>query len=224
MKTTFNDKAFLKTMENVVQYSIGFLEGAKSGKNRMLESLGELSIEQIKQYIDSSARVNPQALHHIYEWDRVGSPGARLFDITYTVSSLGLSIKSTFSQSRSVKSGSKVPFYDKARIMEEGIPVTIRPTTAKVLSFVDNGEKVFTPNQVTVSEPGGPEVQGAYQRAFDSFMNNYFSQSFLDKTGILGYLSNPVAYKKNFPAGSRAGKSKGRSVGYAWVANVGVNK
>jgi hypothetical protein len=224
MKTTLDDRAFLKTMENIVQYSIGFLEGAKSGKTRMLESLGDLSIEQIKQYIDSSARVNPEALHHIYEWDRVGSPNARLFDLHYTVSNLGLSIKSTFSQSSSVKSGSKVPFYDKARIMEQGIPVTIKPVAASVLSFTDNGETVFTKNPVQVSDPGGEDVQGAYQRAFDSFMSNYFSQSFLNKTGILGYLSNPVAYKRNLPTGSRVGKSKGRSVGYDWVANVGVNR
>ena len=222
MKAVMDDKAFMKMMNNVVEYSMGFLEGARNGKRQMLDSLGESSVEMLKQYIDSSARVNPQALHHIYEWEQTGSPNARLFDINYTVSNLGLSLKSTFSQSTSLKQGSNVPFYDKARIMESGIPVTIKPKVASVLTFNDNGEQIFTRKPISVANPGGEETVGAYERAFDSFMNNYFSQAFLSKTGILSYLSNPVAYKKYLAVGSRSGRSKGRDVGYKWIANVGV--
>ena len=138
MITTFNSNQFKKDMNNIVNYSIGFLQGVQKGKTLFLKTLGMETVEVMKEFIDSNARVNPEMLHHIYEWSLTGSPEARLYDISYTVSNLGLSFKSSFSQSRSIKDGSRTPFYDKARIMENGIPVTIRPKTAQVLAFDDN--------------------------------------------------------------------------------------
>lgn len=218
---TFNTKSFKKDMDNIVKYSLGFLDGVQSGKKTFLDSIGSSTIESIKTYIDSAARVDPAMLHHIYEWNRTGSPEARLFDITYTVSNLGLSIKTSFRQSTSVKDGSTVPFYDKARIMENGIPVTIKPKNAKVLSFEDNGDQVFTKGPINISNPGGDMVQGSLEKTFDSFFN-YFSQSFLRSSGIDKYLENPVAYKKDLPVGKRYGRSAGIKTGYRWIANAGV--
>jgi hypothetical protein len=151
-----------------------------------------------------------------------GSPQARLYDISYTTSNLGLSFKSSFSQSTSIKNGSRVPFYDKARIMEQGIPVTIRPKFAQVLAFDDNGEQVFTRGPVEVLNPGGTEVEGGFERVFDMFFNTYFSQAFLRTSGIAKYLEDPKVYKKNLPAGKKMGKAKGVSTGYRWIANAGV--
>lgn len=220
---TFNTKSFQKDMNNIVKYSLGFLEGVQAGKKTFLDNIGANTIESIKTYIDTMARLDPAMLHHIYEWNRTGSPDARLFDITYTVSNIGLSMKTSFRQSTSVKDGSNVPFYDKARIMENGIPVTIRPKNAKVLAFEDNGEQVFTRGPINISNPGGDTVQGGLEKAFDSFFN-YFSQSFLRSSGILKYLENPVAYKKDLPLGRRYGKSTGIKTGYRWIANAGVIK
>lgn len=213
----FDTTRFNKEMKNILGYSIGFLEGAQKGKTRLLDNLGRETIEILKQYIDANARVNPQALHHVYEWHKTGSPAARLFDIDYTVSNLGLSLKSTFRQSTSIKEGSNVPFYDKARIMENGIPVVISPRRAQVLAFEENGEKVFSKTPIRVSNPGGPESNGAYERAFDSFFRQYFSQSFLKSSGVLGYLGQSKAYKKNIGAGKVGGRSVGISAGYRWI-------
>ena len=210
----------MKKMDNIIDYSTGFLDGVERGKTEMLNRVGALAIEAIKQYIDSSARVNPSALHHVYEWSQVGSPEARLFDISYKVTGAGLSINSTFSQSKTVQAGSKTPFYDKAEIMENGIPVTIRPVNSSVLSFNENGEQVFTRKAVSVKNPGGDNVQGSFEKTFDSFMANYFSQAFLSKTGILAHLNNPSVYKANLRSGSRQGRSKGVQVGYKWITNV----
>ena len=222
MITTFNSNQFKKDMNNIVNYSIGFIEGVQRGKTVFLKTLGMETVEVMKEFIDSNARVNPQMLHHIYEWNLTGSPEARLYDISYTVSNLGLSFKSSFSQSRSIKDGSRTPFYDKARIMENGIPVTIRPKTAQVLAFDDNGETVFTRGPVEVLNPGGTEVEGGFEKTFDMFFNRYFSQAFLRTSGIARYLENPQVYKKNMPEGKRVGKSKGLSTGYRWIANAGL--
>jgi hypothetical protein len=222
MITTFNSNQFKRDMNNIVNYSIGFLDGVQKGKTVFLKTLGMETVEIMKEFIDSNARVNPQMLHHVYEWTMTGSPDARLYDISYTVSNLGLSFKSSFSQSRSIKDGSRTPFYDKARIMENGIPVTIRPKSAQVLAFEDNGETVFTRGPVEVLNPGGTEVEGGFEKTFDMFFNRYFSQAFLRTSGIAKYLENPQVYKKDMPAGKKLGRSKGVSTGYRWIANAGV--
>lgn len=222
MKILIDDKQFIKEMNNLVEYSLGFLEGAKSGKKVFLDNLGKSTIEGMKEFIDSMARLDPQSLHHIYEWYQTGSPNARLFDIDYTISNLGLSIKSSFRQSESVKQGSTVPFFDKARIMENGIPVTIRPKKSDVLVFDDNGETIFTQNPVKIENPGGTATEGAFERTFDLFMSRYFAQSFLNASGILDKLRDISVYKKNIKSGMSRGKAKGQEIGYRWIVNAGV--
>jgi hypothetical protein len=222
MITTFNSNQFKKDMNNIVNYSIGFLEGVQRGKTVFLKTLGMETVEIMKEFIDSNARVNPEMLHHVYEWTMTGSPDARLYDISYTTSNLGLSFRSSFSQSTSIKEGSRTPFYDKARIMEYGIPVTIRPKVSQVLAFDDNGETVFTRSPIEIMNPGGTEVEGGFEKVFDMFFNKYFSQAFLRTSGVAKYLENPQVYKKNMPAGKKMGKAKGLSTGYRWIANAGM--
>lgn len=218
----FDDKALMKSLNNVIDYSIGFLDGIQKGKKVFLDNLGRGVTEMVKEYIDASARVNPAKLHHVYEWYETGSPDARLYDIIYTISNLGLSFKSTFSQSRSIKNGSKTPFYDKARIMEEGIPVTISPVKAKTLRFEVGTKEIFTKGPVTVANPGG-DVQGQFENTFDEFFGSYFSQAFLRKSGALSELENANIYKSNFAAGAKLGRGKGIETGYRWIANAKVS-
>jgi hypothetical protein len=222
MRAVFNSSQFKKEMNNIVSYSVGFLEGIQKGKTVLLKTLGLETVELMKQFVDSNARVNPDMLHHVYEWNQTGSANARLFDINYTTSNLGLSFMSSFSQSSSIKDGSRTPFYDKARIMEEGIPVTIRPKVAQALVFEQNGETVFTKNEVRVDSPGGTEVQGGFEKTMEMFFNRYFSQAFLRVSGVAKYLENPEVYRKDMRAGKKMGRTKGVSTGYRWIANAGV--
>lgn len=225
MKVSLNSAMLEKKLTNIVNYSFGFLEGAQKGKRIFLNNLGESIIETLANYIDTNARMNTEALHHVYEWYQTGSPAARLFDLNYTISNVGLSVKSSFKQSNSIKANSNVPFYDKARIMENGIPVTITPKKSKVLVFNDGGETVFVSKPVKVNNPGGPNVQGSYQAVFDSFFRNYFTQAFLKSSGLFNYIENPVIYKKNFAAGAKGGKAVGQKAGYTWIINakIGAN-
>lgn len=209
-------------MNNIVQYAFGFLDGVQKGKKVFLQNLGVGTIQAMAQYVDVSARGNPAALHHVYEWSQTGSPSARLFDINYTVSNLGLSINSTFRQSRTVKQDSHTPFYNKAKIMEEGIPVTIKPKRSSVLVFTEEGETVFTKSPIVVRNPGGDRVQGSFERTMDEFILRYFKQSFLRASGIYDYINKPTVFKKNIKAGSKVGKSKGVETGFKWIANAKV--
>ena len=114
-----------------------------------------------------------------------------------------------------------VPFYNKASIMENGIPVLIKPKRT-ALRFRAGGEEVFTRRPVNVRNPGGEEVQGSFERTFDEFMRNYFTQGFLRASGLIDYISNPKIYKKNFAAGAKGGKSVGVSTGFKWITNAKV--
>lgn len=222
MKVIMNDVAFKKDMKNIMNYSIGFLEGVQAGKIKFLNNVGVMTKELLEQYIDSNARVNPEALHHIYEWSKVGSPDARLYEINYTISNLGLSFVSTFKQSTSIKDGSSVPFYNKAKIMEEGTPVTIRPKRSDVLVFEDGGETVFTKGEVVVQSPGGRATTGSFQKVVDAFFTKYFTQAFLRSSGIGQYFGSADVYRKNLKSGKSSGKIKGYQVGYRWIANAGI--
>jgi hypothetical protein len=221
MKVNLETRAMQKSLENIVNYSFGFLEGAQSGKKKMLDNLGEGVIQALGQYIDTMARGDQYAMHHVYEWYQTGSPAARLFDLSYTISNLGLSVKSSFRQSMTISEDSNEPFYDKARIMESGIPITISPKR-KALVFEEGGETIFVSRPITINNPGGTAVDGSFERVFDTFFKLYFTQAFLKSSGLFEYISKPVLYKKNIAAGSKGGRQVGKKVGYTWIANATV--
>lgn len=218
MRAVIDDTAFIKQMNNLVAYANGFLEGVQLGKKDMMKNLGSEIKVMLEQYIDANARMDPQALHHVYEWYQVGQPAGRLFEIDYMVTNAGLSLQSTFSQSKSIRSGSNVPFYNKATIMENGTPVTIKPKNSSVLAFDVEGKTVFTSKPVYVSNPGG-DVQGQFNETFKEFFNAYLSQTFLDVTGLRRHFKTPTAFKNNLAAGIAGGRPVGVRVGRNWVAS-----
>ena len=224
MRVSLDSNDFMTKMNNILNYSLGFLDGANKGKSQFLKNLGKETIFALSEYIDATARMNPQSLHHVYEWYHTGSPQYRLFNLDYTVSNLGLSIKSTFKQSTSLASGSFQPFYDKARIMENGIPVSIKPKRSSALVFEDGGEVVFTKSEIVNQFPGGKEVSGSYEKTFDEFFKFYFTQAFLRSSGLIDYIENPKIYKQNIKDGVKNGRSKGVSTGFKWIteAKVGI--
>ena len=223
MRVTTNLKQFESQMNNIVKYSVGFLDGVQNGKSIFLKNLGLGTIQALAAYVDVSAKGNPRALQHVYEWYQTGSPNARLFDLDYTVSNLGLSINSTFKQSRTLREDSNEPFYNKASIMERGVPVTITPKKSSVLVFEEGGETIFTKNPITVRSPGGDEVRGSFEKTVDEFILRYFKQSFLRASGIYDYIKKPTLYKKNIKAGSKLGRSKGIDTGFKWIANAKIS-
>jgi hypothetical protein len=215
-------KHFAKTMDNVLKYSYGFLDGVDKGKTIFLSNLGKGVIKALGKYIDTNARANPKALHHVYEWYRTGSPAARLFDINYVVNKSGLSLFSNFRQSKTVSADATAPFYDKAKIMEQGKTVVIKPKSGGVLRFESGGETIYTKKPVVVRNPGGNQVRGSYEDVFDEFMLKYFKQSFIRASGLYDYISKPTIFKKNIRAGAKTGRAKGVSTGFSWIANARV--
>jgi hypothetical protein len=224
MKVKTEYRQFTKDMKNLIDYSIGFLDGARVAEPKLLNRMGKDVVERVKEFIDSNARQSPEALHHVYEWYRVGSPEARLFEISYTNKDGGLTINATMSQSKSIKSGSNVPFYNKASIMEKGLPVTITPRRSSVLAFQsEDGATVFSSSPIQVDNPGGAAVAGGFEKIFNMFFSSYFSQSYLMSSGIFDHIKKPTAFAKNLPKAKSGGKAAGYSAGYNWMSQSGVD-
>jgi len=218
IKVKFDDKQFKKDMDNLTEYAVGFLEGVQRGKVELLKEVGKRASEILYEYIDSAARVNPSSLHHVYEWYQTGSPEARLFDLQYSAAAGSLSMNATFTQSRSVRNGSTVPFYNKAAIMERGISVVIRPRAVRALRFIDDGEEVFSKGPIVVNSPGGEAAAGGFDRIFSEFFERYFTQSFMEVSGLAARIRNTSAFVRSFNRGRTGGKGLGNEVGYRWAA------
>jgi hypothetical protein len=220
LSVVIDSRQFQKEINNIMQYSAGFLEGVERGKSALYIGLAPKIAEMASQFIDVNARMSPELLHHIYEWEKVGSPEARLFDIDYKITGIGITFTSLLKQSSSIKNGSNVPFYNKAKIMEEGVAVTIRPKKASVLRFEVDGQEVYTSREVRVDNPGG-QTTGQFNNVINNFFGVYFRQSFLNSSGLLQYFKSPQVYKKNLGSAKRGGRSLGLKTGYQWVANAG---
>ena len=216
----FNSISLTSDIEKAIQYSEGFLEGVNSGKKEMLKELGYTIKSMLEEFIDTSARVDSASLHHVYEWYMTGQSEGRLFNIECVVTNGGLTFGSTFSQSKTFSNGSTEVFYNKAEIMEKGVPVTITPKHAQVLAFSDpQGDMVFTKGPIVVNSPGGKNVQGSFHNIINDFFQNYFSQSMLFASGFSQVLENPIEFSNGF--GKSSSRASGKEIGYNWIVKAG---
>jgi hypothetical protein len=213
-----NENQFRKETNNIIEFSKGFFEGVEKGKENFAENLAKEAVDALKDFIDSNARVNPEILHHMYEWYSTGSPEARLFDVEYIAKRNGITFTSEFRQSSSIQNGSNVPFYNKAEIMEKGLSVRIKPVRSEVLAFDSNGETVFTKSPVNVMSPGGDQTTGAYEYVFNQFFSSYFSQAFIFSSRVMAKISDLSDFSVNFSQAKTGGRSIGVKVGYRWMS------
>jgi hypothetical protein len=70
-----------KILNNLVEYSEGFITETKAKQATITQRLTDMSINEFYSYLDQLARVNPGMLHHVYEWGRVGDPQGRLYEL-----------------------------------------------------------------------------------------------------------------------------------------------
>ncbi len=173
------------------------------------------------QYVDAQARTKPRSLHHVYEWNKTGNPAFRLFDL-YLIDTGGLSFRigRNFKLSKSAvpsknkKQKRKYVFANKASVMEEGMPIVIRPKSAERLVFELDGSTVFMPKgtSVTVKRPGGKSATNQFALTYGRFFGGQLVNSSIKSSGfqrifnskITRALSVPINIKKvqySFSAG-----------------------
>jgi len=215
----FDAKEFLTTITNIVQYSEGFVGEAKRNELKLSKGVAEMSIDAFYDYLDGLARSHPGMLHHIYEWGEVGNPFERLVELKTEISGKTVEVSADFLQSYSVSENSNEEFYNKAQVMEEGIPVVINEVNAKALFFMIDGQEFFRVGPIFIANPGGDATRGSFVKAFNEFYGEYFENVFLQSIRFYDKLRNPKEYSSHIKSAAKSqnAHSLGKSAGFAWI-------
>jgi hypothetical protein len=158
---------------------------------------------------DRFSATNPKRMHHIYEWNRVGNPSARLFVLNrLSMMNGSMTVNVTFKESRTPvpidpellvpgKTGKIVNrrnvFRDKAVIMEEGRSVSYQ--AQRMLAFMgsDLGLKFIRPGtMVNIRQPGGKYTKDSLA----IFMANWYNknaQTIIDSSGLYERIANEAS-------------------------------
>lgn len=218
----FDGKEAMKMLNNVVSYSDGFIKETKAQEKTVASRLADTSIEAFYDYLDTLARTNPGMLHHIYEWGSVGDPQARLVELKKRLAGKSVNIDSEFITSSSIPEGGTEPFYEKAEIMEEGIPITVQAVQAKAMFIQYQGEEFFTAGPIVIENPGGEGVRGSFVAAFEEFYDTYFEQVYLRSIRYYEHFKNPKGFSSNFGSAAKSANagSIGRTTALKWVLNA----
>lgn len=220
MKIRIDSREINRKLDNAVSYSYGFLEGVDLNQIIFNKRLGEFTEIALGKYVDAQARANPESLHHVYEWGAVGNESARLFKVQSTASKRVIHFEGNFLPSSSTSDTSTEPFTDKANIMENAIGVTISPREASVLAFEDDGEMVFTMNEIYIAHPGGDAVAGSFGRVVEDFFGNYFTSHLLRP--FIAELANASEFARFFPQGVNIGRPAGIKAATAYLNTAGA--
>lgn len=217
-------KPFRDDMNFLIEYTLGAIKGIEEGKEAFLQQMGPKIAEILGQYIDKMAEMEPESLHHVYEWDKVGMKSARLFKIIPVYTKAGLTFSSVFVQSKSIQKrrGTKEPFRDKAFIMENGIRLDIYPKNEPYLRYFDeNLQEWVTSYHSRVDQPGGQYVEKSFGSNFRTFFVTYLSQSRLMQAGMM-VKPFSKSYQKGLKAGlkRKGGRLAGTETGYRWIVGA----
>lgn len=160
------------------------------------------------EYIDALARVKPKSLHHVYEWNKAGNKNARLFKLKKLASTgISLRLDYEFKQSKSMvpskgKKTRKHVFADKARVMEEGKPLTIRPRFAERLVFEVDGVVTFMPKgmPVVVRRPGGAASTNQFDLNYNRFFSTNLVSLSIKRSGFQQLFNTAMVKSMKLPA------------------------
>lgn len=219
-----NGKEATKLLNNLVEYTDGFIKETQAQESTIVNKLSKASVAAFYEYLDQLARVNPGMLHHVYEWSRVGDPQSRLYELKRTLTKKTATISADFLQSQIPSDTSDQVFYDKARIMEEGITVIVNEVNAEALFFEIDGVEYFRTGPIVIENPGGPDVRGSFVEQFEEFYNTYFDKIYLNAIRFYQYFMDAKPYEQNFGVAMRSNNanSVGRKTALSWIMNMPV--
>lgn len=230
-----NSAEVKKILKNTVEYTEGFLTEFKRQESTILRDVMEASIDIFYEDLDQAATSSPNRFHHIYEWDQVGQPSARLVELDAQFKSKVGNIRAFFLESFSLPTNradsfgiapeTYEPFAFKAQVMEDGMGVTIEPKNFSKLKFVVGKNMYYAEKPIFVSNPGGDDVQGSFTAFFKMFFSkNYFINKVLySDLNFQKYFSKPIPYEKNYRSAVKGNnaRAQGKAAAQEWVLKAG---
>lgn len=175
-------------------------------KNRFNEVIFNQIQKDFYEYVDAQARVKPKTLHHVYEWEKTGDPGSRLFKLNkFNSEGLGFSMTYEFLPSKSFaksEGNRRHVFIKKASVMEAGMPLKIAPRYSKRLVFETNGYKVFMPEgaSVTVKRPGGVGVKNSFVMTYSRFFKSNLVNLSIKRSGFQQLFNRSMSRALKLPS------------------------
>lgn len=148
------------------------------------------------QYLDSRARQNPDAYHHVYEFGKTGNSSGRLFTAVVGSSPDG-SATLTYSFTPAKEPNPEgYPFPNKAEVMENGETIIVRPKKSRYLKFEINDGQFVSLEKAVVRNPGGTEVKGSFRSTFQTFMASQGS-TLLERLGYFQKIEQAMINKRS---------------------------
>lgn len=167
IRTKFDVAPFTKTVQQVAKYYTDVVSTLNAAIPIINRGIANDVVSTAYQYFDSMA-ASGNGIEHMYEFGHAGDPSMRLYRITQQAGAAGTVLSYEFIEARVPTPDSDKVFRDKARIMEQGVSVTIRPVDATILAFNVGGEDVFTRGPV-ITTPG-KNVAGNFSNMFNDYM------------------------------------------------------
>lgn len=196
----------------VVQYGFG-----KRKMQQFYNEAFETLEDSFGRYVDTQAVALPKTLHHVYEWNQIGSN--RLWVLKKTNLENGFRINFGFKQSRVKspidpilltpgKNGRVVKksrvFYNKAMVMESGVGVTMYSKGRSRMAYPSSRTKSgvgFTRGPLYVANPGGKETTFGFQRTMGRYFGTGLATRHLKASGVMDRPAKRVARAgNNIPA------------------------
>jgi hypothetical protein len=189
---------------NIIENATAYMSGIATAPTKLAVN-NEIGIavtaiahRSLSRFIDTEARLSPSSMHHVYEWNQVGKPLARLWKLNSTYKTGTISLSADFKQSRTfvpIKNGTsrRSKFIFKAEVMEKGKTVRITAKKADALFFYSSsGDPVFIPKGrfVVVRSPGGKQVRGAFGKTMDRFKFSNNLNIDIEASGIIKRLES----------------------------------
>lgn len=212
--------------------------------NSWMEGAFKRVSDDFGDWLDHRATANPSELKHVYSWGGVGNPSQRLFQL-----SRGPVVDQTFKLSYKFLPERKLTpidprllipnpitgkvvtktyvFRQKAKIMESGLPVVVRPRGSNWLAVPVAGGKfrgrtnsrgldergvgiAFSRGPLIIRDVGGKQATGGFGRNFKVYFTSGLATKRLKASG---YLNKPQKVAKiageNIPAQIRRAGFKG---------------
>lgn len=194
-----NIRAELAKIEAVVSKinSVGVTLQTEAHISSMLKASHTVMASGFISHMTIESIKNPQKFHHMYEWNQIGDPNARLWK---HVLRGGGKNRKTFFEFKASRKTVPVPkelqavgvkqrhiFYWKAPVLEYGLPVRISRKTAKALVYLNKNAKtnpnakfvgwesggiVYRESPVSIDKQGNKMTWGSFTKEYISWFSS----------------------------------------------------
>lgn len=194
-------------------------------------------------YMTAVATAMPSRFHHVYEWNQIGNPAAKLWKNVLRGTGGNRTATWTWRASKTIVPVTQEAqdvgvkqihvFVWKAPVMEYATNITIEPKRGTGLAYFTGPVSEpgrwklrFTKNPIDVQAPGGTEVKGAFTSAFLEWWSDTGGAAAEFNTRIRRVLEKDFAdMPDTFKKGTRSrtktftirGESAGHQAAQAWL-------